>query len=219
MVRLLLSEYYELAKRNRAKYSEKKDDDKERRCKKLQLEEIALFLKQGSTQQATAKELGVSQQAISKRIGIIKKDFPELLLYAGTTLQPNLQKYNRYNQYYNEYVYENEYEYTISNGWVVSTKSGEALAEIAKANYDREDYWDNVTDPILKIQEDPSLLKILSVCPNYLSFPMLNDDTSYPEEDKKGWLYEDPQSAEKPRAEQHFDAANKDYRLSKFYKP
>lgn len=61
------------------------------------------------------------------------------------------------------------------------------------------------------LKKDPSLKKILERCPDYLSYPMLRYDFSFP--DKKGWLYENDEDYNKPREQQHLEAAKLGYRL------
>lgn len=201
---------------------------------------IAQMRQQRKTQKEIAQHFKVSEKTIQRSEGWQNW---QLLLADRTgqnwtkpdrTEVDNWTRQDRTGQ--NLYVYEYEYDnvynndneneydnnssvaqhcipYIIEKNNIVDSRTGEVVAKIEDANYGREDYWDNVENPVLELQEDPSLAAVLSKYPNYLSLPMLGADCSFP--DKQGWAFP-PFSA--PREKQHLDAAALGYRLCKIEK-
>lgn len=202
--------------------------------------EIAQMRKQKITQKAIAQHFGVSEDTIRRSEGW--SNWKELIesqqnlaepSKTNSDVLPDLQENYRkpgktpqapQNLYVYDYVYDNNYvnDYDDNNSFcsliiqrdnIVNSKTGEVLAKVNEANYEREDYWDNVTNPVFELQEDPTLAAALTKYPNYLTLPMLNADNSFP--DKSGWAFPPSGAA---REQQHLDAAALGYRLCKLEK-
>lgn len=238
MIELLLSEYKVTTERDHKRHDDVVRSRRDSRRQDLQLDTIAeLYFVQRLTQRQIAEQLDTTQQNISKRLKTIKSDYPELIPNENTTNTTELttegvvQPYNQYNQYVYDYEYEYEYDYdydyeydnnssvvqpntiVVQQDNIVDSKTGEILAKVNEANYEREDYWDNVTNPIFELQEDPTLATALAKYPNYLTLPMLGADNSFPNGD--GWAFPPNGAA---REQQHLDAAALGYRLCKLEK-
>lgn len=80
MISIMLKPTEYMSKRNAAIYDEKKEKSREKKKKDQQLELIARLYKEGLSQRMIGERIGTSQQTVGNRLGLIKREYPELLL-------------------------------------------------------------------------------------------------------------------------------------------
>lgn len=79
MIDLFLEPLKIINAKNKQKYDQRAENQKNKKITDMKLDKIAELLEQGYKQREIGERLGISQQVISYRISVIKKDYPELL--------------------------------------------------------------------------------------------------------------------------------------------
>ena len=79
MIDLFLEPLKIINAKNKQKYDQRAENQKNKKITDMKLDKIAELLEQGYKQREIGERLGMSQQVISYRISVIKKDYPELL--------------------------------------------------------------------------------------------------------------------------------------------
>lgn len=80
MIAIMLKPTEYMSKKNAAAYDEKKEKAREKKKQNQQLEMIARLYKEGLSQRVIAQRVGTTQQTVGNRLGLIKREYPELLL-------------------------------------------------------------------------------------------------------------------------------------------
>lgn len=80
MIRVMLKQLQQSARKNQERYESSKESKREYKAKDLRLDEIAELTSKGLSVREIEQELGIPKSTVSYRLGVIKKDYPELLL-------------------------------------------------------------------------------------------------------------------------------------------
>lgn len=84
MIDMLLTPAQIVNDNNVSKYEMKMENSKQKKIRDMKLVEIAEMMKQGLKQKEIAQRIGTTQQNISYRVGVIRTQYPDLLLPQGT---------------------------------------------------------------------------------------------------------------------------------------
>ena len=96
MIDMMLTTIRAINDSNIQKYENKVENSKQKKIREMKLAEIAELMRQGWKQREIGEKLNMSQQNVSYRIGIIRAQYPDLLLpqdskTAQTTYKQNEQ--------------------------------------------------------------------------------------------------------------------------------
>lgn len=80
MIAIMLKPTEYMSKKNAAAYDEKKEKAREKKKQDQQLEMIARLYKEGLSQRMIGERIGTTQQTVGNRLGLIKREYPELLI-------------------------------------------------------------------------------------------------------------------------------------------
>lgn len=94
MIDMMLTTAKAVNENNVAKYESRVEGARQKKVRDLKLAEIADLLRAGWKQREIGEKLGMSQQNISYRIGVIRSNYPELLLPEGTETAQTTYKQN-----------------------------------------------------------------------------------------------------------------------------
>ena len=83
MIDMLLTPAQIVNDNNVFKYEMKMENSKQKKIRDMKLVEIAEMMKQGLKQKEIAQKIGTTQQNISYRVGVIRAQYPDLLLPQG----------------------------------------------------------------------------------------------------------------------------------------
>lgn len=80
MIKVMLKQLQQSALKNQERYELSRESKREYKAKDLRLDEIAELVNEGLSVREIEQELGIPKSTVSYRLGVIKKDYPELLL-------------------------------------------------------------------------------------------------------------------------------------------
>lgn len=83
MIDMLLTPAQIVNDNNVSKYEMKMENSKQKKIRDMKLVEIAEMMRQGLKQKEIAQKIGTTQQNISYRVGVIRTQYPDLLLPQG----------------------------------------------------------------------------------------------------------------------------------------
>lgn len=84
MIDMLLTPAQIVNDNNVSKYEMKMENSKQKKIRDMKLVEIAEMMKKGMKQKEIAEKVGTTQQNISYRVGVIRTQYPDLLLPQGS---------------------------------------------------------------------------------------------------------------------------------------
>lgn len=80
MIRVMLKQLQQSARKNQERYDLSRESKREYKARDLRLDEIAELTNKGLSVREIEQELDIPKSTVSYRLGVIKKDYPELLL-------------------------------------------------------------------------------------------------------------------------------------------
>ena len=84
MIDMMLTTIKAINDSNAIKYETRVENTKQKKAREMKLYEIAEMLRKGYKQREIGERLNLSQQNVSYRVGVIRSQYPELMLPEGT---------------------------------------------------------------------------------------------------------------------------------------